>query len=141
MELVMCHVASLACHTARSDAIADVHISRPLGILLFSQERFARAIREILDPVIWPTLIVRQRDIQADVRPSAGLFYERGGSLGLSLSRIPVTSVSDLMSIREQCTGSSKRVSISLLTTTVELPQVLSKNIKPNEIGACPTSG
>lgn len=131
-------------NTTDADAIADVYIFRPLGILLFSNERFARAVRRTLDPVIWPTLtawdinqhrfantgiayvyrpprfrwqdkhlfvytglnnmlglshqrpsgdtlswgfgasvqeIVRQRNIQADLRPSAGIFRSRNGSL------------------------------------------------------------
>ncbi len=131
-------------NTTDADAIADVYIFRPLGILLFSQEWFAGAVHRMLDPLIWPTItawdlrknrfsntgiayvyrpprfqwankrlfvytglnnmfglshqrasghtfswafgaaveeIVRQRNIQADLRPSAGLFYERDGSL------------------------------------------------------------
>lgn len=131
-------------NTTDADAIADVYLFRPLGILLFSQERFASAVRRMLDPVIWPTLsswdirknrfsntgiayvyrpprfqwpskrlffytglnnmvglshqqasgntftwslgvaveeIVRQRSIQADLKPSVGFFYEREGSL------------------------------------------------------------
>jgi hypothetical protein len=131
-------------NTTDADAIADVYIFRPLGLWLFSQKRFAKAVRRWLDPVIWPSLtswdinrnqflntglayvyrpprfrwgdkslfvhtgfnnlfglshrrasgytfswglgvaveeVVRQRDIQADIKPSAGLFYDRAGSL------------------------------------------------------------
>lgn len=131
-------------NTTDADAVADVYLFRPLGLLLFSNRRIATAIRQHLDPAIWPTQIsidlrtgklinaglsyiyrppslvsgkaqlffhtglnnligvsyqtgkytshtvaigvaieeiVRQRDIQADVRPSLGVFKDRRGSL------------------------------------------------------------
>lgn len=131
-------------NTTDADAIADLYLFRPLGLLLYSNPRAAKAIRKHLDPAIWPTLvsidarssklintgmayiyrppalargnaqlfvhtglnnliglsyrtdehtsytlavgvaieeIVRQRNIQAEVRPSVGMFKDRRGSL------------------------------------------------------------
>lgn len=135
-------------NTTDSDPVADVYLFRPLGILLFSQDRIAHYIQEKLDPAIWPAIsawdlssekftntgisyvyrppgltiknarlfvytglnnmlglshplasgnslswgvgaavqeIVRQRNVQADLRPSAGLFLDRDKSLLASI--------------------------------------------------------
>ncbi len=135
-------------NTTDADPVADVYLFRPLGILLFSQERIANFVQKHLDPAIWPTIsawnvssdqfsntgisyiyrpprlkfrnaglfvytglnnlvglshplpsgrafswgvgaavqeIVRQRNIQADVRPSVGLFLDQNKSLLASL--------------------------------------------------------
>ena len=39
-----------------SDALADVYIFRPLGLWLFSSDRFARYIQRTLKPAVWPSL-------------------------------------------------------------------------------------
>lgn len=39
-----------------SDAIADLYLFRPIGLLLFSNDRLARYIKRVLEPAVWSTL-------------------------------------------------------------------------------------
>ncbi len=39
------------------DAVADFYIFRPLGMLLFSNDKVSGFVRKHLDPVIWPSLM------------------------------------------------------------------------------------
>lgn len=59
--------------TDSTDEIADVYLFRPLGIWLFSDDKRARWIKENLDPVDWPHLMMY--DVRADELLNAGISY------------------------------------------------------------------
>lgn len=59
--------------TTDDDEVADVYIFRPLGMLLFHNERFARAFMKHLDPAIWPSL--QAVDITTGKLTNTGIHY------------------------------------------------------------------
>lgn len=56
-----------------TDEIADVYLYRPLGLWLFSDDERARGIRDTLDPVPWPNLLMW--DVEEDAFVNLGLSY------------------------------------------------------------------
>ena len=59
--------------TTSDDEVADMYIFRPLGILLFHNDRFAEVFMEYLDPAIWPYLQVY--DISENRLNNTGINY------------------------------------------------------------------
>ncbi|NND92234.1 MAG: hypothetical protein HKN42_15345 [Granulosicoccus sp.] len=59
--------------TIDTDPIADFYLFRPLGIILFSQDRFARFIHRTLNPAIWP--MMHGWDVRDDRFLNTGISY------------------------------------------------------------------
>ncbi|HEB81447.1 MAG TPA: hypothetical protein ENJ11_01150 [Gammaproteobacteria bacterium] len=59
--------------TTDDDEVADVYIFRPIGMLLFHNERFARAFMKHMDPAIWPSL--QAIDITTGKLTNTGIHY------------------------------------------------------------------
>jgi len=59
--------------TADDDEIADMLIFRPLGMVLFHNDKFANFFMEQFDPAIWPSL--QAYDINKQTIANAGIHY------------------------------------------------------------------
>lgn len=59
--------------TTDDDEVADVFIFRPIGLLLFHNDKVADFIMQTLDPAIWPSLQVY--DLTENRINNAGIFY------------------------------------------------------------------
>jgi hypothetical protein len=119
--------------TTSDDEVADVLIFRPLGILLFHNDRFAELFMEYLDPAIWPYLQVY--DISENRLNNAGINYiYRPPKLEFFNSRLFLfTGLNNLLGLSHR-TNRNDSISwgFGLATQQVDFDQYLQVETEPS---------